>query len=53
MGAELRLRKSALLGRIQVLDEASDTVGLSVEEWLQRYALEKSLTDIYKGEEIF
>ena len=53
MGAELRSRKSALLGRIQALDEASDTVGLSVEEWLQRYALEKSLTDIYKGEEIF
>ena len=35
VGAEVHAMKSALLGQIQTLDVASDTVGLSAEEWLQ------------------
>jgi hypothetical protein len=31
----------------------SNSVGLSAEEWLQWYALEASLMEIYKGEEEF
>jgi hypothetical protein len=50
LGAELRQSKSIILGRIQALDVASDSVGLSAEEWLQRYALETSIMEIYKGE---
>jgi hypothetical protein len=42
-----------ILCRIQGLDAASNSVGLSAEEWLQRYALEASLMQIYKGEEVF
>ena len=53
LGADLRRRKSSLLGEIQTLDLATDSVGLTAEEWLQRYALEHSLMEIYKGEELF
>ena len=53
LGAALRLHKTELLGQIQSLDQASDSVGLSAEEWLQRYALEHSLMGIYKSEEAF
>jgi hypothetical protein len=53
LGAELRQSKGIILGRIQHLDAVSDSVGLSAEEWLQRYALEASLMEIYKGEEVF
>jgi hypothetical protein len=53
LGAELRQSKGIILGRIQDLDAASDSVGLSTEEWLQRYALEAILMEIYKGEEVF
>jgi hypothetical protein len=31
----------------------SNSIGLSVEELLQRYSLETFLMDIYKGEEVF
>jgi hypothetical protein len=53
LGAELRQSKAIILARIHDLDAASDSVGLSAEEWLQRYALEASLMEIYKGEEVF
>ena len=52
-GAELRQKKELILGDIQALDHASDSVGLFAEEWLQRYALEASLMEIYKGDESF
>jgi hypothetical protein len=53
LGAELRKRKGLILGRIYDLDAVSNSVGLSAEEWLQRYTLEASLMEIYKGEEVF
>ena len=53
IGAELRLRKASILAEIQTLDQASDSVGLSADDWLQRYALENSIMEIYKGEEVF
>jgi mannosylglycoprotein endo-beta-mannosidase len=53
LGAELRQSKTIILGRIQALDAASASVGLSADEWLQRYALETSIMEIYKGEEVF
>nr|XP_051221930.1 uncharacterized protein LOC127340196 [Lolium perenne] len=53
LGADLRLRKSSLLEQIQALDRVADADGLDAEEWLQRYALEHSLMEIYKGEEVF
>jgi hypothetical protein len=28
-------------------------MGLSAEEWLRRYALEDSLLEIYRGEEVY
>ena len=31
----------------------TDSVSLSADEWLQRYALETSIMEIYKGEEVF
>jgi mannosylglycoprotein endo-beta-mannosidase len=53
VGAELRQKKGLLLMEIKNLDSRSDSVGLSAEEWLQRYALEDSLVEIYEGEEVF
>ena len=53
LGADLRRRKAGILGEIQALDRAADSAGLSADEWLQRYALEASIMEIYKGEEIF
>ena len=35
------------------MDIVSDSIGLSAEEWLRRYALENSLMEIYKREELF
>jgi hypothetical protein len=34
LGAELWQSKTIILGRIQALDAASDSVGLSADEWL-------------------
>jgi mannosylglycoprotein endo-beta-mannosidase len=53
VGAELRQKKGLLLTEIKNLDSRSDSVGLSAEEWLRRYALEDSLIEIYRGEEVF
>jgi hypothetical protein len=53
VGAELHQKKGLLLMEIKNLDAMSDSVGLSAEEWLQWYALEASLMEIYKGEEEF
>jgi mannosylglycoprotein endo-beta-mannosidase len=53
VGAELRQKNGLLLTEIKNLDSRSDSVGLSAEEWLRRYALEDSLLDIYRGEEVF
>ena len=53
LGAELRSRKGALLDQIKVLDDLADRQGLSPDDWLRRYALESSLMDIYKSEELF
>jgi hypothetical protein len=47
------VKKGLILDRILDLDAMPDSVGLSAEEWLQRYALEASLMEIYKGEEVF
>ena len=53
LGAELKQRKASLLSDIQALYLASDSVGLDPQEWQQRYALEASLLEIFKGEELF
>lgn len=53
LGAELRARKGELLDQIKTLDVLADSAGLSADEWLQRYSLEASLMEIYKGEELF
>jgi hypothetical protein len=53
VGAELRQKKGLLLTEIKNLDSRSDSVGLSTEEWLRRYALEDSLVEIYRGEEVY
>ena len=53
LGAAVRLQKAELLEQIQTLDLASDSVGLTTEEWLQRYALENSLMGIFKSKEAF
>jgi hypothetical protein len=53
LGAELRKKRGLILDRIQGLDAVLDCVGLSAEELLQRYSLETSFMDIYKGEEVF
>jgi hypothetical protein len=53
VGASTRLQKAALLEEIQALDRAADLVGLSADEWAHRYALETSLVEIFKGEELF
>jgi hypothetical protein len=53
VGAELQQKTGLLLMEIKNLDIRLDFVGLSAEEWLQRYALEDSLMEIYKGEEVF
>ncbi|KAK1618982.1 hypothetical protein QYE76_024499 [Lolium multiflorum] len=53
LGAEVRLKKDLLLRQIQELDRAADEEGLAAEEWLQRFALEHSLMEIYRGEEVF
>nr|XP_051211161.1 uncharacterized protein LOC127328612 [Lolium perenne] len=49
--AEVRLKKDLLLRQIQELDCAADEEGLAAEEWLQRFALEHSLMEIFRGEE--
>jgi hypothetical protein len=51
--AELRQKKGLLLTEIKNLDSRSDSMGLSAKEWLRRYALEDSLLEIYRGEEVF
>jgi hypothetical protein len=51
LGDALRLQKGNLLSEIQTLDSVADSVGLTVEEWPHKYALETSLMDIYEGEE--
>ena len=43
VGAELRKNKADILSQIQTLDVAADTVGLTADDWLHRYALETSL----------
>jgi hypothetical protein len=53
VGAEMRLLKGEILGQIQAQDVASSLLGLTTEEWLQRYAIEASLMEIYKGEDFF
>ena len=53
LGAEVRKNKADILGQIQTLDVVADSTGLSADGWLRRYALENSLMEIYKGEEIF
>ncbi|XP_073359512.1 uncharacterized protein [Aegilops tauschii subsp. strangulata] len=53
LGADLRARKGALLDQIKVLDDLDDGQGLCPDGWLRRYALESSLMDIYKSEELF
>jgi hypothetical protein len=53
VGAELRQKKGLLLTEIKNLDSRSDFEGLSAEEWLWWYALEDSLLEIYRGEEVF
>ena len=53
LGAEVRKNKADILAQIQTLDVVADSTGLSADGWLQRYALENSLMEIYKGEEIF
>jgi hypothetical protein len=53
VGAELCHKKGLLLTEIKNLDAMLDSVGLSAEEWHQRYDLEASLMEIYKGEEVF
>src|SRR4051794_36790230 len=52
-GAEVRQKKEHLLGEIQALDRSADSGGLSAEEWTQRYALEASLMEIFRGEETY
>uniref|UniRef100_A0A453DBV7 Uncharacterized protein n=1 Tax=Aegilops tauschii subsp. strangulata TaxID=200361 RepID=A0A453DBV7_AEGTS len=53
LGADLRACKGALLDQIKVLDDLADGQGLSPDDWLWRYALEASLMEIYKSEELF
>ena len=45
LGAKIRQKKSSILGEIQLLDQAADSVGLTAEEWLQWYALENTLME--------
>jgi mannosylglycoprotein endo-beta-mannosidase len=47
------VKKGLILDRILDLDVMPDSVGLSTEEWLQRYAFEAFLMEIYKGKEVF
>lgn len=35
------------------MDEVADRSALSLDEWHQRYALEDSLMEIYRGKELF
>lgn len=51
LGAELKARKGP--SRTRSLDVEVNTVGLSSNEWIHRYALEASLMEICKGEELF
>ncbi|XP_073360686.1 uncharacterized protein [Aegilops tauschii subsp. strangulata] len=53
LGRDLRLRKKALLDSIQALDLRADSVGLSPDEWMQRYDLEDHLMVIYTDEEVY
>uniref|UniRef100_A0A453R3X6 Reverse transcriptase domain-containing protein n=1 Tax=Aegilops tauschii subsp. strangulata TaxID=200361 RepID=A0A453R3X6_AEGTS len=53
LGRDLHLRKKALLDSIQALDLRADTVGLSPDEWMQRYDLEDQLMVIYTDEEAY
>ena len=53
VGAELRKTKAEILDQIQTLDVMADSLGLTADACLQRYALETSLMEIYYGEEIF
>uniref|UniRef100_A0A453JHN6 Uncharacterized protein n=1 Tax=Aegilops tauschii subsp. strangulata TaxID=200361 RepID=A0A453JHN6_AEGTS len=39
--------------QIKVLYDLADGQGLSTDDWFRRYALEASLMDIYKSEELF
>ena len=50
LGAELRARKG---DQIKAFDEEADAAGLSADDWLQQYALESSLMEIFKCEELF
>jgi hypothetical protein len=53
LGAALRLQKGNILSEIETLDLMLDSVGLTTKEWTHRYALETSLMEIYKDEELF
>lgn len=53
LGADLRHRKGGLMTALEALDRVADAGGLSAEEWLQQYALEDFLMEIYRGEETF
>ncbi|XP_073360311.1 uncharacterized protein [Aegilops tauschii subsp. strangulata] len=53
LGRDLRLRKKALLDSIQALHLRADSVGLSPDEWMQRYDLEDQLMVIYTDEEAY
>lgn len=53
LGRDLRGRKKALLASIQALDLRADSVGLSPDEWMQRYDLEDQLMVIYTDEEAY
>uniref|UniRef100_A0A453BYM2 Endonuclease/exonuclease/phosphatase domain-containing protein n=1 Tax=Aegilops tauschii subsp. strangulata TaxID=200361 RepID=A0A453BYM2_AEGTS len=53
LGRDLRDRKQALLASIQALDLRADSIGLSADEWMQRYDLEDQLTVIYTDEEAY
>ncbi|KAE8781820.1 hypothetical protein D1007_44881 [Hordeum vulgare] len=53
LGADLRVRKGALLGQLKALDEFADGSGLSPDEWIRRNSLDTSLMDIFKSEELF
>jgi hypothetical protein len=51
--ARLKAGKAYLMGRMSHLDGIGDEVGMSPNQWQDRYALEHQMMKIYEMEEIY